>query len=431
MSAECSAETIPPGYKQTDVGVIPEDWSVETISSVAETSSGTTPSRAMVNRYFRNGHIAWVKTLDLNNSEIFFTEEYVTQAALNETSLKCYPAGCVAVAMYGGYNQIGRTGILRIPATVNQALTVIKPNLRLCSEYLLEVLNFRVDYWKSVASSSRKDPNITGKDIRDFPIALPPIKEQEAISKALYDADALIESLEQLIAKKRKIKQGAMQELLTGKRRLPGFETKRGYKQTEVGVVPEDWLAKTIGELCSCFSGGTPSTSNPRYYGGSIAWITSSDLNSVRIKEVKGRITDEGLANSAAKIVREGTLLLALYGATAGVSAVTEIQAAINQAVLAILPKWLDTEYLFQLFQLQKDSYIKTFTQGGQPNFSGEIVKSFLISFPPTKTEQTAIATILSDMDSEIATLEEKLAKAHQIKQGMMQELLTGRIRLI
>jgi len=98
---------VKPGYKQTEVGLIPEDWNVTTIGSVAETSSGTTPSRALAERYYRNGHISWVKTLDLNNSEIKVTEERVTQAALGETSLKCYPSGSVVVAMYGGFNQIG------------------------------------------------------------------------------------------------------------------------------------------------------------------------------------------------------------------------------------------------------------------------------------------------------------------------------------
>ena len=111
------------------------------------------------------GNVPWVKTLDLNNSEIHFTDERVTQAALSETSLQLYPAGSVLVAMYGGYNQIGRTGLLSIPAAVNQALTAIRPDPRkLNSGYLLRVLNYRIDYWKSVASSSRKDPNITGKD---------------------------------------------------------------------------------------------------------------------------------------------------------------------------------------------------------------------------------------------------------------------------
>ena len=204
----------------------------------------------------------------------------------------------------------------------------------------------------------------------------------------------------------------------------------KGYKQTEVGVIPEDWDVATIGELSSCFSGGTPSTSNSSYYGGNIPWITSGDLNSVRIKGVEGRITADGLANSAAKMVSEGALLLALYGATAGVSAVTEIRAAINQAVLAILPKRLNTEYLFQFLRHRKDFYIKTYTQGGQPNFSGEIVKSFLVPLPPTKAEQEAIAEALSDADALIESLEHLLAKKRQIKQGAMQQLLTGKKRL-
>jgi type I restriction enzyme S subunit len=151
---------------------------------------------------------------------------------------------------------------------------------------------------------------------------------------------------------------------------------KTGYKQTEVGVIPEDWGIVSIGELCKCFSGGTPSTSNPRYYDGAIPWITSSDLNKGRITEVEGRISSDGLIHSAAKMVDKRTLLLALYGATAGVSAVTEIRAAINQAVLAIFPIRINTEYLFQLLRLKRDFHIKMYTQGGQPNLSGEIVKS-------------------------------------------------------
>lgn len=230
------------GYKRTEAGIIPEEWDVSTIGEVAKTSSGTTPSRALAERYYRNGHISWVKTLDLNNSDITATEERVTQAAVNEANLRCYPCGSVVVAMYGGFNQIGRTGLLRIPATVNQALTAIQPHpSRLSPEYLQDALNFRVGYWKSVASSSRKDPNITSKDIRDFPIALPVLEEQEAIAEALSDADALTGSLKQLISRKRELKQGAIQELLTGNKRLPGFST--------------DWKIKTLADLFD-FSGG-------------------------------------------------------------------------------------------------------------------------------------------------------------------------------
>jgi type I restriction enzyme S subunit len=115
----------------------------------------------MQERYFRDGSIAWVKTMDLNDCEITLTSEQVTELALKETSLRVYPVGTVLVAMYGGFQQIGRTGLLRIPATVNQAISAIQPDsAKLLSEYLLANLNHRVDYWKRVASSSRKDPNI-------------------------------------------------------------------------------------------------------------------------------------------------------------------------------------------------------------------------------------------------------------------------------
>lgn len=267
------------------------------------------------------------------------------------------------------------------------------------------------------ASSVSANTNINQESLKRIVIAVPPVNEQFNISAALDSIDVLIDKSNQLIAKKQDIKQATMQQLLTGKTRLPGFSGR--------------WEEKRIGDLSHCYSGGTPSTSNKLYYGGSIPWITSSDLNKGRIKEVTGYISDLGLKNSSAKMVKKGTLLIALYGATAGVSAITEIEAAINQAVLAILPHNIEKEYLFYSLQLQKDYYIKTFTQGGQPNFSGEIVKSFIVRMPADKAEQNSIASALIEIDAEIVCHNEKLEKLKLLKQGMMQELLTGRIRLV
>ena len=207
------------------------------------------------------------------------------------------------------------------------------------------------------------------------------------------------------------------------------MKVKPGFKQTEVGVVPVEWDAASIGQFSTCFSGGTPSTSNPRYYGGDIPWITSSDLNRRRVSEVAGRITDAGLVNSAAKFVTEGTLLIALYGATAGACAVSEIRAAINQAVLAIVPHGVITEFLFHTLTLRKDHFIKAYTQGGQPNLSGEIVKSFSIPIPPLP-EQHVIAATLSDVDALLDRLDRLIAKKRDLKQAAMQQLLTGQTRL-
>ncbi|WP_345597964.1 restriction endonuclease subunit S, partial [Streptomyces marokkonensis] len=203
----------------------PDDWREERLRDVATFGSGTTPSRARQEEYFSHGKHLWVKTLDLNNSVILATQERVTDRALEETSLKIYPAETVLVAMYGGYQQIGRTGLLSAPASVNQAITAVTADQRkLLPAYLLHTLNYRVGYWRSVASSSRKDPNITGSDVKDFPILLPRISEQEAIAEAVSDVDRFIAQLERAIAKKKAIVQGMLQQLLTGRTRLPEFD---------------------------------------------------------------------------------------------------------------------------------------------------------------------------------------------------------------
>lgn len=189
------------------------------------------------------------------------------------------------------------------------------------------------------------------------------------------------------------------------------------------------WETVTIGSVCSTYSGGTPSTAHPEYYGGDIPWIASADLNRGRISSVKGRITRLGLERSAAKLVRSGMPLIALYGATAGVPARTYIDGAINQAILAMVPCRIDAEYLYQWLRANRDQIIERYTQGGQPNLSGAIVRSIELPLPPA-AEQHRIAAALRDADDLITTLERMIAKRQAIKLGMMQQLLAGKARL-
>ena len=225
-----------------------------------------------------------------------------------------------------------------------------------------------------------------------------------------------------------------MQQLLTGKTRLSEFAhradgTPKGSLKTEWGDIPEDWEVKIIKNCCETFSGGTPSTAIQEYYGGNIKWITSSDLNKGYIWNVEKTITEKGLNNSSAKKVSKNTLLLALYGATAGVVGITKIDATINQAVLAIIPKYDNYLFLYYWFILHKNIIVENYTQGGQANLSGDIIRNIFLPMPP-EPEQTAIAQILGDMDSEINALQARIEKLREIKQGMMQNLLTGKIRL-
>ncbi|MEI7929308.1 MAG: restriction endonuclease subunit S, partial [Verrucomicrobiales bacterium] len=174
---------------------LPAGWTAETLSSVGSVRSGATPSRSQQSRYFDGGGIPWVKTLDLNEGVITRTEENVTDTAVSETSAKVFPAGTVLVAMYGGFAQIGRTARLGVDAATNQAVSAIT-NLRddLDPRFLHEVLKAGRPKWRKVAASSRKDPNITKKDIEGFDFPLPPMNLQLEVLDRLAWLQAAIDA---------------------------------------------------------------------------------------------------------------------------------------------------------------------------------------------------------------------------------------------
>jgi type I restriction enzyme S subunit len=273
-----------------------------------------------------------------------------------------------------------------------------------------------------MSQSTRNQVPITAQ--RKLILVIPPLVEQEAIAGALSDADAWIESLEQLIAKKRQIKQGAMQELLTGKRRLPGFSG--------------EWEKVLLGDvIMHCSSGATPYRGRPDYYKGSIRWITSGELNYNVIMDTIEHISDEALGNTNLKLHPPGTFLMAITGleaaGTRGSCGIVGAPATTNQSCMAVYPNSrLTQKFLFHFYVYRGDELAFKYCQGTkQQSYTASLVKLLPIELPPTIDEQTAIATVLSDMDTEIESLESKLAKAREIKQGMMQELLTGRIRVI
>jgi len=174
------------------------------LDELATFMSGSTPARKSP-EYFGGG-IPWVKTTDLNNGLILHTEETLTQLGIENSSCKMVPPGAVLVAMYGGFRQIGRTGLLTQACAINQALTAIIPKDGLLdSSYLLEWLNLSVNYWKRFAGSSRKDPNITKADVADFPVPLLPISQQRACAAIISEWSQATITTERLIAAKQKL----------------------------------------------------------------------------------------------------------------------------------------------------------------------------------------------------------------------------------
>ena len=257
-----------------------------------------------------------------------------------------------------------------------------------------------------------------GKQLSAIELPVPPKPEQEAIAEALSDIDILIVNLEKLIAKKKTIKQGAMQELLTGKRRLPGFD--------------DEWKTYELEELCDMFSGGTPNSKINAYYGGDIPWVSISDISDSGkyLKNTEKRLTIAGIEKSSARIYPAKTLLFAMY-ASIGKCCIAEQSVSSSQAILGIYNFHnVLCEFLYYYLTHNQRTFIEMGQMGTQSNLSKKIVQKILITLP-SLDEQTAIVSFLSDVDNELDMLEHNLEKYCRIKQGMMSELLTGRIRLI
>lgn len=208
----------------------------------------------------------------------------------------------------------------------------------------------------------------------------------------------------------------------------------QGYKQTELGIIPEDWEVKRISDFTSIITGGTPSTQRPEYWGGSIMWMSSGELNKKFVFDVKGRITTEGLLNSSTRIIPPFCVLIGLagQGKTRGTAAYNYISLCTNQSIAAILPNdKYNSLYLYYVVD-SKYEYLRLLSSGdgGRGGLNKNLLNSLEISFPKTIAEQQAIAEALSDIDGLIAALDKKIAKKRLIKQGAMQQLLTGKKRL-
>ena len=406
---------LPQGYKDSPLGIIPKEWEVKRLGDIAEISSGTTPLRAKL-FFYKNGIIHWVKTTDLNNGLLTNTEELISKEALEQTSLKLLQKGTVLVAMYGGFNQIGRTAILGIPATINQALSALVCKEHTKAKYVLEWLNFRVNDWKKLAASSRKDPNITRNDVAKFPIIIPPICEQRAIIAILQLWDTAIEKQSELIAKLKLRKRALMQQLLTGKKRLSGFsgEWKRvSIKSiaTEVSIKNKENNDYTVLS-CTKYDGLVPSL---EYFGKQ---IYSNDLGNYKI------VPKHHFAY-ATNHIEEGSIGYQSkyeYGLISPMYTVFKTDKDVIDDIFLFAV--LKSHHLTYLYQSMMEGSINR--RGGLRWDSFSTIK---IDLPPL-TEQEAISAFLKDADKEIELAKEKLANLQSQKRGLMQQLLTGKKRI-
>jgi len=372
-----------PGYKQTEVGEIPKDWGLEYIENFADITTG---SRNTQDRIDEGQYPFFVRsqTVERINSYSFDGEAVLTAGDGVGT-------GKVFHYINGKFDAHQR--VYRI-SDFGERVNGYFFFLYFSSHFYNRIMQMTA---KSSVDSVRREM------IARMLIPLPPTKtEQEAIAHALSDADALIESLEQLLAKKRQLKQGAMQELLTGKRRLPGY--------------CGQWEIMRLGEIAHIKTGGR--NNQDKVEDGEYPFF-------VRSATVE-RINCFSYDCEAILVPGEGGI--------GNIFHYIRGRFDVHQRVYAITQFSPGTSGRFVYFYMaekfgahaMQNSVKATVDSLRLPTF-----QNFELVMPPTVEEQTAIAALLSDMDTESATLEAKLAKTRQLKQGMMQELLTGRIRLV
>lgn len=409
------------GFKQTEVGVIPEDWEVRELEEVVEFLDGKRRPIKSAEREKMKGQYPYYGASGIIDyvNDYLFDEELILLGEDGENILS---------------RNLPLAFVVKGKVWVNNHAHVLKVKEGYNTRFLSEMLE-SLDYENY--NSGTAQPKLNQKTCASIKIPLPPtLAEQEAIARALSDMDALIAAQGQLIAKKRALKQGAMQELLTGKRRLTGFGAGSGYQQTEVGVIPADWEVKKLGKLSNLIIDGTHYT--PKYTNRGVPFLRVTDIQNATVdfSGLKFISASEHQELSKRCNPQKGDLLLSKNG-TIGIPKVVdwnwEFSIFVSLCLIKIRRDKLDVMLLEQMFKshlftLQLKQLSK---QGTVTNLHLEDIRKIEFPLPPTLAEQRAIATALSDMDAELSQLEAQLGKYEQLKQGMMQELLTGKTRLI
>ncbi|MCP4543634.1 MAG: hypothetical protein GY832_41505 [Chloroflexi bacterium] len=431
---------VKPGYKQTEVGVIPEDWEVVSLRNLISPERKITYGIVVPGPDIQNG-IPMIRAQDYSKGWVDLDDLYRVSPEIDKSYKRSKViTGDILLTIVGSVGNLAKVPSMFSGSNLTQQTARLSFNQKIANaDYYLNVLQSKLGK-KEISNFTKSgvQPSLNLADVEKFFVPYPTLAEQQAIAEALSDTDALIESLEQLIAKKRQVKQGAMQELLTGKKRLPGFETKPSYKQTEVGVIPEDWEVKLLGELFEI-------TSSKRVFQSE--WKTEG-IPFYRARELavlgkKGYVKNELFISkemydtykSIYGVPKIGDILVTGVGTLGKVYVVSDNHQFYFKDGNIIWFKTLGkirSDFLRHLYLtpliLKQINNASAGTTVGTYTISG--AKNTAVPYP-SLAEQTAIATILSDIDTEIAALQAKLAKARHIKQGMMQELLTGRTRLL
>ena len=395
---------VKPGYKQTEIGVIPDDWEIKTLGDLSRMLTGRTPPTNDKSNY---GHdFLFVGPGDLGQAK------YIEQS---EKMLSCkgfskavqIPTDSIMITCIG--STIGKVGVAAKPLATNQQINSIVPSTSYDSDFLYYILLLNVPLIRSMASEQAV-PIINKTNISSFKIPCPPLPEQKRICEPINDIDSLITSLEKLIEKKKLIMQGVMQELLTGKRRLPGFTG--------------EWETKRLGDVSVVIMGQSPDS---KYYNTDSKGIPLIQGNA---DIQNGKSVSRIWTKSITKECQKGAILITVR-APVGSVGISSSRACLGRGVCAVQPYSVNERYLYWQLKFSEDKWNESQQGSTFTSVNSNQIKDFCILCPTSFDEQAAIADVIEDIEIEIDLHIKQLNKQILLKQAMMQELLTGRIRLI
>lgn len=390
---------VKPGYKQTEIGVFPEEWDVEKLRELVTIRSGDSPSNYML----KITGIPFFKVDQLNNSN-----KYQKDTPYYIDVKNPIPAGSIVFPKRGAAIFMNKIRILNQDSYFDTNIMSVSTNHKIYNELLYYILTF-IDI--STLADTTSVPQINNKHIYPFFIAYPPaLKEQMLISGHLSDIDSLITSLEKLIEKKKLIKQGVMQELLTGKRRLPGFR--------------REWETKRLGDVSVVIMGQSPDS---KYYNTDSKGIPLIQGNA---DIQNGKSVSRIWTKSITKECQKGAILITVR-APVGSVGISSSRACLGRGVCAVQPYSVNERYLYWQLKFSEDKWNESQQGSTFTSVNSNQIKDFCILCPTSFDEQAAIADVIEDIEIEIDLHIKQLNKQILLKQAMMQELLTGRIRLI
>lgn len=388
-------------------------------------TSGGTP-KSSIKEYYEPKQIPWLKTKEVNYCRIYETESYISKDGLDNSSAKMIPQNSVIVAMYGQGDTAGRVAINKIPLTTNQACcNLIIDETKACYEFVYYQLVTLYEKMVSLKNGGAQ-PNLNAAIIKSMEIKLPPLKTQRYIADILSSYDNLIENNQRQIKLLEEAAQRLYKEWFVDLR-FPGHENTK-----IVDGLPEGWQYEKLGDLVKTTSGGTPSRRKSEYYvNGNIRWIKTKELNDRFIFETEEHITEDAVKNSSAKVLPEGALIVAMYGATIGKIGITAAEMACNQACCAFISfdDMISKEYLYCWLMDNREYLVSQGKGAAQSNLSQEMIRNFSLLCPDKKVIKN-FTEIVTTMLENKRVLENKILMLSKARDDLLPKLMSEEVEV-